>query len=52
MKKSAQDKEIERLKKQVEKLKKDKESLQKEERNLTNRLSTTQSNNAKYLLRA
>ena len=48
MKKSAQDKEIEKLKKQLEKLKQDKESLQKAKRNLKARLSTAQSNNAKY----
>lgn len=48
MKKSAQDKEIEKLKKQVEKLKKEKESLQRDKRNLKGRLSTAQSNNAKY----
>ena len=34
MKKSAQDREIEKLKKQVEKLKKEKESLQRDKRNL------------------
>ena len=34
MKKSAQDIEIEKLKKQVEKLKKEKESLQRDKRNL------------------
>ena len=48
MKKSAQDREIEKLKKQVEKLKKEKESLQRDKRNLKGRLSTAQSNNAKY----
>ena len=47
MKKSAQDREIEKLKKQVEKLKKEKESLQRDKRNLKGRLSTAQSNNAK-----
>ena len=40
MKKSAQDREIEKLKKQVEKLKKEKESLQRDKRNLKGRLST------------
>ena len=44
MKKSAQDREIEKLKKQVEKLKKEKESLQRDKRNLKGRLSTAQSN--------
>ncbi|WP_293541284.1 hypothetical protein [Prevotella sp.] len=48
MKKSAQDIEIEKLKKQVEKLKKAKESLQRDKRNLKGRLSTAQSKNAKY----
>ena len=48
MKKSAQDIEIEKLKKQVEKLKKEKESLQRDKRNLKGRLSTAQSKNAKY----
>ncbi len=48
MKKSVQDKEIEKLKKQVEKLKQDKISLQKDKRNLKARLSTAQSKNAKY----
>lgn len=48
MQKSAQDREIEKLKKQVEKLKKEKESLQRDKRNLKGRLSTAQSNNAKY----
>lgn len=48
MKKSAQDREIEKLKKQVEKLKKEKESLQRDKRNLKGRLSTAQSNNVKY----
>ena len=48
MKKTAQDIEIEKLKKQVEKLKKEKESLQREKRNLKGRLSTAQSKNAKY----
>ena len=48
MKNSAQDREIEKLKKQVEKLKKEKESLQRDKRNLKGMLSTAQSNNAKY----
>lgn len=48
MKKSAQDIEIEKLKKQMEKLKKAKESLQRDKRNLKGRLSTAQSKNAKY----
>lgn len=48
MKKSTQEKEIEKLKKLVEKLKNDKESLQRDNRNLKGRLSTAQSNNAKY----
>ena len=48
MNKSTQEKEIEKLKKQVVKLKKDKESLQRDNRNLKGRLSTAQSNNAKY----
>ncbi len=48
MKKSAQDIEIEKLKKQVEKLQKQKESLQRDKRNLKGRLSTAESNNAKY----
>ena len=48
IKKSAQDREIEKLKKKVEKLKKEKESLQRDKRNLKGRLSTAQSNNAKY----
>lgn len=48
MKKSAQDIEIEKLKKQVEKFKKAKESLQRDKRNLKGRLSTAQSKNAKY----
>jgi len=50
MKKSAQDREIEKLKKQVEKLKKEKESLQRDKRNLKGRLSTAQSNNASIVL--
>ena len=48
MKKSAQDRKIGKLKKQVEKLKKEKETLQRDKRNLNGRLSTAQSNNAKY----
>lgn len=48
MKKSAQDKEIEKLKMQVDKLKKEKVSLQRDKRNLMGRLSTAQSRNAKY----
>lgn len=48
MKKSTQEKEIEKLKKLVEKLKNDKESLQRDNRNLKGRLSTAQSNNVKY----
>ena len=48
MKKSAQNKEIEKLKMQVDKLKKEKVSLQRDKRNLMGRLSTTQSRNAKY----
>lgn len=48
MKKSTQEKEIGKLKKLVEKLKNDKESLQRDNRNLKGRLSTAQSNNAKY----
>lgn len=48
MKKSAQDKEIEKLKIQVDKLKKEKVSLQTDKRNLMGRLSTAQSRNAKY----
>ena len=48
MKKSAQDKEVEKLKKQVEKLKDDKASLQRDNRNLKGRLNTAQSQNAKY----
>ena len=48
MKKSAQDKEIEKLKMQVDKLKKEKLSLQRDKRNLMGRLSTAQSRNAKY----
>lgn len=51
MKKSAQDREIEKLKKQVEKLKKEKESLQRDKRNLKGRLSTAQSNNASKRVR-
>ena len=42
MKKSAQDKEIEKLKMQVDKLKKEKLSLQRDKRNLMGRLSTAQ----------
>lgn len=48
MKKSAQDREIEKLKMQVDKLKKEKVSLQRDKRNLMGRLSTAQSRNAKY----
>ena len=48
MKKSAQDKEIEKLKMQVDKLKKEKVSLQRDKRNLMGRLSTAQSRNDKY----
>lgn len=48
MKKSAQDKEVEKLKKQVKKLKDDKASLQRDNRNLKGRLNTAQSQNAKY----
>ena len=48
MKKSTQEKEIEKLKKLVEKLKNDKESLQRDNRNLKGRLSTAQSKNVKY----
>lgn len=48
MKKSAQDKEIEKLKMQVDKLKKEKVSLQRDKRNLMGRLSTAHSRNAKY----
>ena len=48
MKKSAQDKEVEKLKKQVEKLKNDKASLQRDNRNLKGRLNTAQSQNEKY----
>ena len=48
MKKLAQDKEIEKLKKQVEKLKNDKASLQKAKRSLQRKLATAKSNNAKY----
>lgn len=48
MTKSAQDREMEKLKKQVEKLKKEKEALQRDKRNLKGRLSTAQSSNAKY----
>lgn len=55
MAQSVQSKEIERLKKQVEKhrkqvekLKKDKKALQRDKRNLEGRLSTAQTNNAKY----
>ena len=39
MKKSAQDKEVEKLKKQVKKLKDDKASLQRDNRNLKGRLN-------------
>lgn len=48
MKKSSQNKEVEKLKKQVEKLKEDKASLQKANRNLKGRLNTAQSRNAEY----
>ena len=48
MKKSTQEKEIEKLKKLVEKLKNDKETIQRDNRNLKGRLSTAQSNNSKY----
>ena len=48
MKKSSQNKEVEKLKKQVEKLKEDKASLQKANRNLKGKLNTAQSRNAEY----
>lgn len=48
MKKSANEKEIEKLKKQVEKLKKEKMNLQREKRNLKDRLSTAKTSSAKY----
>lgn len=48
MKKSANEKEIEKLKKQVEKLKKEKINLQREKRNLKDRLSTAKTSSAKY----
>ena len=48
MKKSANEKEIEKLKKQVEKLKKEKMDLQREKRTLKDRLSTAKTSSAKY----
>ncbi len=48
MKKSAQDKQVEKLKKQVEKLKEAKASLQKENRNLKGRLNTAKAQNANF----
>lgn len=48
MKKSTQDKEIEKLKKQVEKLKEKKIALQKDNRNLKNRLSTARAKTYRY----
>lgn len=48
MKKSANEKDIEKLKKQVEKLKKEKMDLQRENRNLKGRLSTAKTSSAKY----
>lgn len=48
MKKSAQDKEIEKLKKQVQKLKNEKSALQKDKRSLANRLATAQKKSSRY----
>ena len=52
MKKSANEKEIEKLKKQVEKLKKEKMDLQREKRNLKDRLSTANNSSLKNGLSA
>ena len=48
MKKTAQDKEIEKLKKQVEKLKSEKKALKQKEKSLNGKLSTAQAKMNKY----
>lgn len=48
MKKTAKDKEIEKLKKQVEKLKSEKKSLKQKEKSLNGKLSTARAKIDKY----
>ena len=48
MKKTAKDKEIEKLKKQVEKLKSEKDNLKRDKRSLQGKLATAQAKADKY----